>query len=78
MAQATVNKETKTVKATFFKDTGKYYTEEDIEVPAELVQVFDIVEWLEKNVHSHKRMHMVCMLNEYENGYPCMIPADRR
>ena len=71
-------KETRGVKATFFKPAGKYYAEETVQVPADLKEMFQVVEWLETNCKSYKGMHMVLMMDEYENGYPCMIPADRR
>ena len=72
------NAETKGVKATFFKPSGKYYTEETVQVPAELAEMFQVVEWIEANYRSYKGMHMVMMMDEYANGYPCMIPAERR
>ncbi len=66
------------IKVTLFKPTGKYYTEETVHVPEELDQVFKIVEWLEASYKSYKGMHLVAMLDEYDFGYPVMIPADRR
>ncbi len=66
------------VKVIFFKETGKYYTEENINVPAEVKQVYEIIDWLKENVKDYKGMHLVAMLDEYEHGYPIMIPAGNR
>lgn len=68
----------KEIKVIIFKDTGKYYTEEMVPVPEELTQVHEITDYLEKEYTAYKGMHLVAMLAEYENGYPIMIPADRR
>lgn len=66
------------IKLIFFKDTGKYYTEETVEIPSDYLQVFQIADWIRENVKSYKGMHLVAMLDELVHGYPIMIPADRR
>lgn len=72
------------IKITLFKESGKYYTEETVEVPAdgrlpdEPMPVNRIADWLENEYRSYKGMHLVAMLDELPNGYPVMIPAGRR
>lgn len=64
----------------FFKPSGKFYATEEIAIPDGIVNPFEIVEYVEANVDAYKGMHAVMMLDEdwVQNGYPCMIPADRR
>lgn len=66
------------IKLVFFKDTGKYYTEETVEIPDKGMQVFQIVDWLRENVKSCKGMTLVAMLDELDHGYPIMIPGNQR
>ena len=69
---------TKDVKLTFFKESGKYYTEETVAIPATAKEVFQISDWIRENVKSYPSMYLVAMLDEYENGYPILITPDRR
>lgn len=69
------------IKVTLFKDTGKYYTEETVNIPNEpgkALQVFQVTDWLRANYKNYKNMHLVAMLDEMPNGYPIMIPANER
>lgn len=66
------------IKAIFFKETGKYYTEETIRIPAGMDQVYQVVDWLRDNCKTHKGMYLMAMLDEMPNGYPVLIPADQR
>ncbi len=69
-------------KVLFFKENGKYYTEETVYIPMRrgLDEVYQIIDWLKENVKQHRGMHLVIAeLSGYSNGYPIMIPAcDRR
>lgn len=72
------------IKITLFKPSGKYYTEETVEIPVdgrlpdEPMPVPHVVDWLEQEYKGYRGMHLVAMLDELPNGYPVMIPADRR
>lgn len=69
------------IKVILFKESGKYYTEETVSIPCgspETAQVMDVADWLERNYKSYRGMHLVAMLNELKNGYPIMIPAEKR
>lgn len=66
------------IKLTFFKDSGKYYTEETVDLPDKAMQVFQVVDWLRDNMKKYRGMHLVAMLGELDHGYPIMIPADQR
>lgn len=70
------------IKVTIFKDTGKYYTEETVNIPCpdgrDNLQVFQIADWLKENYKSYKGMYLVAMLGEMPNGFPILIPADQR
>lgn len=68
----------RTVKALFFKESGKYYTDEDIEVPENLTHVYKVVDWICDNYHKYPHLHMFMLMNEFPNGYPVMIPKDSR
>lgn len=68
----------KRVKILVFKESGKYYTEEDLEIPEYLTEMYQVVEYVEYHFQSYKGMHLVMLLDEFEKGYPCMIPAERR
>ncbi len=65
------------VKATFFKESGKYYTDETIRVPEELSTVSEVHGYIRENT-SHRGMHLVAMMDEIPGGFPLMIPADQR
>lgn len=66
------------IKVTFFKETGKYYTEEYTEIEKD-TPIFELVGILEERFSGqYKGMHMVAMLDEMEHGFPVMIPGDRR
>ena len=69
---------TKAVKATFFKATGKYYTEDTVQVPADLTEMWQISDWVKANYTGYASLHMVMMMDEYKNGYPLMFPAGTR
>ncbi len=66
------------IKVTLFKETGKYYTEDTVSIPANLDQVYQVVDWLRENYKSYRDMHLVAMLGEMPNGYPVMLPIGRR
>lgn len=66
------------IKVTFFKKSGKYYTEETVHVPEDAKEVFQVSDWLRANMKSYKGMYLVAMLDEMPNGYPILIPADQR
>lgn len=66
------------IKIFVFKESGKYYTEEDYKIPGYLREVYQIAEYVEKYFNNYRGMHLVMLLDEFENGYPCMIPAERR
>lgn len=65
---------------TFFKDYGKYYTEELYQfdnIQDEPYVVFDAIKECFK--HSYRGMHMIVTFDEaYEKGYPFMEPAEER
>lgn len=67
------------VKLWLFKPSGKWYTEETIEVD-EALQVFEIVNYVQNKIHVYTGMHCVIPFDDCEdiNGYPCMIPAEER
>lgn len=69
-----------TAIATFFKPSGKYYTEETYEfenTDDEPWVIFDQVKERFKN--AYKGMHMsVTFDSNYGKGYPFMEPADKR
>lgn len=66
------------IRVIFFKENGKYYTEDTVVIPSDDMQVFQIVDWIKDNVKTCKGMHLFAMLNELEHGYPIMIPANQR
>lgn len=68
------------IKIYVHKENGKYYTEEDFEIPNHLEEVYEIVDYIESQFNAYKGMHLFMLLNEpfIKNGYPSMIPADRR
>jgi len=68
----------KRIKILIFKESGKYYTEESYEIPEYLIEIYQVVEYVEKHFKSYREKHLVMLLDEFENGYPCMIPAERR
>lgn len=68
----------KTIGIVFFKEGGKYYTGEKVEIPDASMQVFEIADWLRANVPHCRGMHLVAMLDELDHGYPIMIPASER
>lgn len=70
----------KRVKVWVFKDTGKWYTEEYIEIPEEITMVYEIVDYITKNYNKYKGMNLVLPFTErhVQFGHPCMIPAESR
>lgn len=66
------------IKVIFFKESGKYYTEETVSLPSDVVEVFQVVDWLKANTHGYRGMYLVAMLDEMPNGYPILIPFDQR
>ena len=68
------------VKIYVFKESGKWYTEEDFEIPDHLEEVYEIVDYVESNFTLYMGMHLVMLFNEpfVKSGYPSMIPADKR
>ena len=68
----------RTVKLLFFKESGKYYTEEELEFP-EAWQVYQIVEHIEQNVTMYRGMFIVLQFDPADDkGYPCLIIPERR
>ena len=66
------------VRLAFFKESGKYYTEDTAYIPDRTMQVYQIADWLRANVKACKGMHLVAMLGELDHGYPVLIPASER
>lgn len=68
------------IKIYVFKENGKWYTEEDFEIPSHLEGVYEIAGYIESHFTSYRGMHLIMLFNEpfIKNGYPDMIPADRR
>ena len=68
------------IKVYVFKESGKWYTEEDFEIPDHLEEVYEIVDYVKTNFTFYKGMNLVMFLDEsfIKNGYPSMIPANRR
>lgn len=66
------------IKIVFFKDTGKYYTEETVKLPDGMDQAWQIADWLRETQKQHKEMHLVAMLDELDSGVPVLIPAGQR
>ncbi len=66
------------IKVLFFKETGKYYTEETIQIPDGSMQVFEILDWLQSNIRQHPGMYLTATLDELNQGYPILIPAGQR
>ncbi|MBQ2882566.1 MAG: hypothetical protein IJE43_02165 [Alphaproteobacteria bacterium] len=64
------------VKIWLFKETGKFYAEESVEVPDTLTMPFEIVDYVEQKYNFQKTKYVVLPLQEefIVNGYPCMIP----
>lgn len=64
------------IKIWLFKDTGKFYTEEIVEVPEAFTTPDDIVDYIGQKYSSRKTKHIVIPMQEdfIKNGYPCMIP----
>lgn len=66
-------------KVTYFKEYGKYYTEEFYELLNNDTYMFDLVEAFEKYVTNYSGMHAVIECHfDYFNSYPLMIPACKR
>lgn len=66
------------VKLTFFKESGKYYTEEDRKYDSKL-RVDEIIDEIEQNEKRHPGMHIVLTFAPDDNvGYPCLILASSR
>ena len=66
------------VRLVFFKESGKFYTEETKEYNREL-QVYEIVDDIKENEQSYKGMHILLDFAEDDDiGYPCMILAEDR
>ena len=63
-----------------FKESGKWYTLEEYNIPSSLHEVYEIAEYVQMSFKSYRGMHLVLPLNEefITQGYPCMIPLDRR
>lgn len=68
----------KKIKVILFKETGKYYTEDEITLPDPNMAVYEIMDWLYENYKSFSGMCLVAMLSELKHGYPIMIPAADR
>lgn len=69
---------TRDIKITFFKPSGKYYTSEEYEVDSKL-QVYEIVKWVKENVKAHKGMYAVITFKDDDSiGFPVMILAEDR
>ena len=68
------------IKIWVFKESGKWYTEEDFEIPKSLTEVNQVIEYIELQFKAYKGMHIVIPFTEsfIENGYPCMILAEKR
>lgn len=66
------------IKVWVFKESGKWYTEEDFELPSYITEVYQALEYVKSNFVGYKGMHLVIPLTEMENGYPCLILADQR
>lgn len=69
------------VEVWVFKDSGKYYTTETMEVPESLKTVDEIVDYVKGSITQYAGMHLVIPFSEeYFSaiGYPCMIPAQNR
>ena len=66
------------VKLLFFKESGKYYTDE-IRGYDRLLQVFEIVDDIKENEKYYKGMHIVLEFDKDDDiGYPCLILANDR
>lgn len=64
-----------------FKESGKWYTEEKVEIPDDIVSYpYQIVEYMQNSYHSYPSMNIVIPMEEdfIEHGYPCMIPWNKR
>ena len=64
-----------------FKESGKWYTEEKVELPDEVGNwPYEIVDYLTKYYTDYKDMNIVIPMTEkfITSGYPCMIPANSR
>lgn len=68
------------IKIYVFKESGKWYTEEDFDIPDHLNEVYEVVDYIESHFRSYIGMHLFMLLDEpfIRNGYPNMIPADKR
>lgn len=70
--------DTRKVKLIFFKESGKYYTEEEIQVDRSL-SVYEIIGDLENNYTKYKGMHTVVLFAEDDEiGFPHLIKAEHR
>lgn len=68
----------RTVKLIFFKESGKFYTEEDREYDSNKM-VYEIVKDIEDNEKDHPGMHIVLQFKHNDKiGYPCLILASSR
>ena len=66
-----------TITVTIFKPSGKYYTNEQVEIPAGM-EMWHVTDWLKANFTGYKGMTLVAMMAEHPNGVPIMIPGSDR
>ena len=63
-------------KVTYFKPSGKYYTDEFYEMKIDDMYMFDLVDAFKEKCNSYKGMIAVCSFNEnHKTEYPLMINA---
>lgn len=64
----------------FFKESGKYYTEELYEIKDTDAMIQNVMDDIIDRYRNYcTGMHMVVTFDDlYSHGYPQMVPADRR
>ncbi len=73
----------RTVQLTMFKRydehySRKYYTDEIMEVPDDIIEMWELSEWLKETYKPYKGMDISVNTDNFPNGYPLYIPAESR
>lgn len=68
----------KKIKIWVFKETGKWYTEEDFEIPEQITEVPQAVDYVLSSFKAYPGMYLVMLFTELKHGYPHMIPYWKR
>ena len=68
------------VKIWVFKESGKFYTEEYVSVPTDIVECYEITDYISENYKLHGSMYIVIPMEEefIRNPVPSMIPIGCR